>query len=114
MQAAEQLRTAVVVQPARAESADAGEDEVRRARERADTILVPLVHARLDRLFHRNLQANEAEKACCPVRAHMIAQLWTGRAGGFGSVSAFTTKIIHLKFLARAMTSHELYKNTCR
>jgi hypothetical protein len=108
MEAAERLRASVMAQAPRVVSADAGEESMRQARERADVVLVPLVHTLLERLFHRDVQVDDMDSSCCPVRAHMIAQLWTGRAGGFGPVSGFTTKIIHLKFLARATTFHSI------
>lgn len=108
MGAAGRLRAAVMAQAPRVVSTDAGEESMRRAREQADVALVPLVHALLEQLFHRDVQMDDMDSSCCPVRAHMIAQLWTGRAGGFGPVSGFTTKIIHLKFLARATTFHSI------
>jgi hypothetical protein len=101
MAAAECVRAAVVALPP-VEAAIAGSDEGRLAREQADAILVPLVHALFAQVFHRHLQPDE----CCPVRAHTVAQLWRTHGGGFVDVSHMSSKIIHLKYLARATTFH--------
>lgn len=101
MAAAECVRAAVVALPP-VEAAIAESDDGRLAREQADAVLVPLVHALFVQIFHRHLQPDEG----CPVRAHTVAQLWRRHGGGFVEVSSMSSKIIHVKYLARATTFH--------